>query len=395
MSHSMVSTPAIAVSAGVPRLPRVIHFVLDRFLLLPLGALLALLWANTAAESYFRFSQGIAFPVNEIGMVFFLGMVAQEAFEAVMSGGALHAWRYSTLSLAGAVGGIAGAAIAFFIFINLTHELVLADAWPVACAIDVAAAYYVLRLIYPRRHGAVPFLLVMALATDAIALSIAPLQRGEFAIRPGGLALMVITLLMAGGLRRAGVRSFWPYLLGCGTLSWLALYWMGLHPALALVPIVPLLPHRPRSLDMFADRPGNQVRGAEHKWNGIAQLALFFFGLVNAGVILKHYDTGTWAVLVAALIGRPFGIVAALAFAPAAGLRLPRWLTWRDVVVVALATSSGFTFALFMTTVSLPVGAVQAQITLGALSTVVGAVAAGAAAWLLGAGRFAEEASTR
>ena len=144
---------------------------------------------------------------------------------------------------------------------------------------------------------------------------------------------------------------------------------------------------------MFADRPGNQIRGAEHKWNGIAQLALFFFGLVNAGVILKHYDTGTWAVLVAALVGRPFGIVAALAFAPAAGLRLPRWLTWRDVVVVALATSSGFTFALFMTTVSLPVGAVQAQITLGALSTVVGAVAAGAAAWLLGAGRFAEEAS--
>ena len=39
---------------------------------------------------------------------------------------------------------------------------------------------------------------------------------------------------------------------------------------------------------------------------------LFLFGLVNAGVILRGVDTGSWAVLMAALIGRPIGVLAAV-----------------------------------------------------------------------------------
>jgi len=49
---------------------RFVRFVVDRSLLLPLGAAIAMAWANTAAESYFRFSHAIAFPVNEIAMAF-------------------------------------------------------------------------------------------------------------------------------------------------------------------------------------------------------------------------------------------------------------------------------------------------------------------------------------
>ena len=182
---------------------------------------------------------------------------------------------------------------------------------------------------------------------------------------------------------------FWPYWLISGTLSWLALYWMGIHPALALVPIVPLLPHDRRPGDVFADRPDhNPIHQAEHEWNGLAQLALFMFGLVNAGVIFRHVDTGTWAVLVAALAGRPLGIIAAVALAVAAGLHLPRRMQWADVVVVALATTSGFTFALFLGSVALPAGAVAEQITLGALLTAAGAMVTIYTAWVLCVGRF-------
>ena len=66
-----------------------LRFVTDRFLWLPLGAAIALVWANTAAESYFRLAHTLAFPVNEIGMAVFLGLITQEAIEAVMPGGAL------------------------------------------------------------------------------------------------------------------------------------------------------------------------------------------------------------------------------------------------------------------------------------------------------------------
>ena len=70
-----------------------LRFVNERFLWLPLGAALALAWANTGPESYFRTAHALAFPVNEIGMAIFLGLITQEALEAVMPGGALAAWR--------------------------------------------------------------------------------------------------------------------------------------------------------------------------------------------------------------------------------------------------------------------------------------------------------------
>jgi NhaA family Na+:H+ antiporter len=167
---------------------------------------------------------------------------------------------------------------------------------------------------------------------------------------------------------------------------------MGIHPALALVPIVPLLPHEARRRELFADRlDRTPIHHAEHEWNGIAQIALFLFGLVNAGVILRHVDTGTWAVLVAAMLGRPAGIFIALGLAMTAGLRLPGRMHGRDLIVAALAMTSGFTFALFVNSAALPTGAVASQIALGALATVAGVAVTMIAARLLAAGRFSRQ----
>jgi NhaA family Na+:H+ antiporter len=153
---------------------------------------------------------------------------------------------------------------------------------------------------------------------------------------------------------------------------------------------VPFLPHSARRGNPFADfRDEGPVRHTEHQWNEAVQVVLFLFGLVNAGVMLQGYDTGTWAVLAAALVGRPLGILVAVGVALTAGLHLPRRVGWRELIVVALATSSGFTLALFFASGLLPVGAVLQQITLGALSTVAGAVVAVGVARMLRAGRFA------
>src|SRR4029079_2987033 len=135
-------------------------------LLLPIGALLALVWANAAAESYFQFSHAIAFFVNEIAMALFLGLLAQEVLEAMMPGGALHTWRRWTLPIVIAAGGVIGACIVYLLYVQLTYEAVLTGAWRVACAIDAAAAYYVLKTVWPRT-SALPFLLLIALASDA------------------------------------------------------------------------------------------------------------------------------------------------------------------------------------------------------------------------------------
>jgi NhaA family Na+:H+ antiporter len=371
-----------------------LRFVNERFLWLPLGAALALAWANTGPESYFRFAHALRFPVNEIGMAIFLGLITQEALEAVMPGGALAAWRRWAMPLVAAVGGLLGSTFFYLAFITLKHEEVLAAAWPIACAIDVAAGYYVLKTIFRRSTAAPHFLLVLGIATNAVGVLILAVWPAFTPDHIGAAVLLVAAVAIAAMIRRSRVRVFWPYLVLCGTLSWLAFYWAGVHPALALVPIVPFLPHRPRTGNPFADpAPDGTVHRAEHEWNAVAQVALFLFGVVNAGVLLRGADTGTSAVLIAALLGRPLGVLGAVALGVALGLHLPASVKWRELVVIALATTSGFTFALFAAASLLPLGAVLTQIKVGALATAAGALVTLGAARLLGVGRFAAPAS--
>lgn len=368
---------------------RFLRIVFDRFLLLPIGAAIALVWANVAPESYFVFAQRSAFAVNEIGMAFFFALVAQEVMEAVMPGGALHSWRRWTLPVVAAAGGMLGAMAVYLGYVHVKYQDALSPAWPIACAIDAAATYYVLKTILPH-SGALPFALLVAIVTDAIGLVIVAPRYLTLEAHVGGAALMLIALGLAAAMRVLKVRAFWPYLLICGAFSWFAFYREGLHPAFALIPIVPFLRHEPRQLNLFADpRDDDAVHHAEHEWHRIAQGVLFAFGLVNAGVALSGYDTGSWALLSAMIVGRPVGILIAVGLATAAGLHLPRHVGWREVLVVAFATSSGFALALFFATGLLATGPMLAEAKIGVLMSVAGAGIAFGAAWLLKVGRLA------
>jgi Na+:H+ antiporter, NhaA family len=387
--HALSHPASTPVSTRQRSGAHLVRFVMDRFLLLPLGAAVALVWANTAGESYFRLAHALAFPVNEIGMALFLALIAQEVLEALMPGGALHTWRRWGLTVIAAVGGLIGAGCVFYAYVALSHEEVLAQAWPIAASIDIAAGYYVVKMIW-RRSSALPFLLLLAIATDAVGLVVLAAWNPFMEQHFFGVGLVLAAVIGAARLRRSGVKTFWPYLGVCGAMSWFGFYWADVHPALALLPLVPFLPHEPRRLDLFADPPDDdRVHRVEHEWNEAVQVILFLFGLVNAGVLLRGYDTGTWAVLAAALVGRPLGILAAVGLALAAGFHLPRRLGWRELVVIACATSSGFTLALFFASGLLPVGAVLQQIKFGALLTVLGAFMTFAAARSLRVGRFA------
>jgi len=369
-----------------------VRLLFDRFLLLPIGAVIALLWANTFPESYFVFAHRLSFVVNEVGMAFFFALVAQEIAEAVMPGGALHTWRRWSLPIIAAIGGMVGAAATYVALVRLTFHYPMTPAWPAALAIDAAVAYYVLKTIMPRRSGAVPFALLIALITDSISVVVVAPKFQTVETHAGGAALMLAALGLAGAMRLLKVKRFWPYLFFCGTLSWLAFYREGLHPAFSLIPIVLFLPHEPRSYDLFADtKDDDQVHHAEHAWHLMVQPVLFLFALVNAGVILNDYDTGSWAMLAAAIVGRPAGMLLAIAAGLAAGLHLPNRIGWRELVVVAFATSVGFAIALFLATGVVATGPVLSEAKLGVLSSVVGVLIAFAAARLLKVGRLAHQ----
>ena len=188
------------------------------------------------------------------------------------------------------------------------------------------------------------------------------------------------------------MRAFWPYVLVCGTLSWLALYLEGFPPALALVPIVPFMPHTRRRLgELFEDEVdarGSTPRHYEHVWHYHVQIALLLFGLVNAGVMLTGYGEGTEATRRGrgGADGRhPAG---GRAWPSPVGLHLPAQLSWRDLIVVALASSIGLTFSLYFAIALFPAGPLLAELKLGALLTAAALPLAFGAAWLLRVGRF-------
>jgi NhaA family Na+:H+ antiporter len=370
---------------------RVSGFVLDYLIALPVGCAVALLWANTLPDSYFRFAHAAAFLVNDVGMAFFFALITKEVVEATLPGGDLHPWRRAALPVAAAIGGAVVSVASYLAFLQRVGEYMLMGGWVAAVAIDIPGSYIIARLIFGR-HPAVPFLLLLAISADAIGLAcvavVRPVGDAHLAV---GLGLMAVAVGAAAALRHRGVKNFWLYLLGPGTLSWWALSLAGIHPALALVPIVPFFPHGLRDRGLLVE-PAPQAHDTltlfERWWRLPVEGVLLLFGLVNAGVPFHGLEEGMWAIPIAAL-SRPIGIAAAAGVAIAAGLHLPRRVGWRELVVVGCTASIGLVFALFSATAVIAPGPVLLEMKMGALVTIAGSGLAFVMARLLRVGRFA------
>jgi NhaA family Na+:H+ antiporter len=276
------------------------------------------------------------------------------------------------------------------IFIGLASLFGAADlvrGWAIPCATDIAFSAMVARLIFRPTHPAIPFLLLLAIADDALGLVILAVfyPSGTLSLAPP-LILMPAAIASALWLRRRRVHSFWAYLIGPGALSWAALFFGGLHPALALVPVVPFMPHGPRDLGLFTQQEARQpdtLSRFEHWWAMPVQVVLLLFGFANAGVPFAQIGPGTYYVLVALLVGKPFGILLFSTMAVLTGARLPPELRTADVFTVGIAASIGFTVSLFFATAAFSTGPALAETKMGALLSFVAAPLALAASRVL------------
>ena len=377
--------------APAPRLPRLWHFSAEYLLLLPLGAVIALLWVNVAPESYFRTTLRLDFFVNNVALVLFFGLIMKEVAEATAPGGVLHSWRRVTLPLVAALGLTVLPALAFAAVVPVFDEPRVLEGWPVLFAVDLAFGYFIARLIFGK-HPVIPFFILLAIAANALGIIALVAAGADGQFRPALLVLMVASVAIAYLFRRMRVNSFWPYVLVAGALSWCALYFGGFQPAFALVPIVPFLPHARRDPGFFVDAaPGaHDALSRFELWcRHPAQIALFLFGLVNGGVPLKALYLGTWSLPLTMIVARPVGLLVGVGVAVALGLHLPHGVTWRDVVVVGFISTIGFTMALFFATAAVGPGPTLSELKMGALLSVAGAVAAFASAAVLRTGKRA------
>lgn len=337
-----------------------INFLLENSLFLMVGTVIGLAWANLHWETYEKFAQVIHFPINEIAMAFFFGIAAKEVFESLLPGGALSSPRKAAMPLLATLGGMTGPALLYVAGALLLGQAELLRGWAIPCATDIAFSYLIARFIFGDKHPAIPFLLLLAIADDGGGLLILALFYPTGQVNLVLFAVLVAAALMvAYVLKRRNVTNFWPYILISGPLSWLGFYMGGLHPALALVPIIFAMPHEATDIGVFAEQEEKQLDALnqfKHWWKNPVEVILALFGFINAGVMFTSVGAGTWLVTVGLLLGKPLGITLFSLLGRAFKLSLPDGMGWSDLVVMGCAAGIGFTVALFVSTVAFPLG---------------------------------------
>jgi len=370
-----------------------IRFLLENSLFLILGAAVGLLWANLDHHGYESLLHipilennwvgyaheghriiNLHYLVNDILMALFFAIAGKEVWEALLPGGPLNDPRKAATPLFATLGGVVAPAGIYLLGAALIGRFgELSSGWAIPCATDIAFSYLVARIIFGAGHAAIPFLLLLAIADDAIGLLILAVFYPQEEVRLIWMLLPVAAVAIGFIFRQRRIRSFWPYLLIPGSISWLGFALSGLHPALGLLPIIPTMPHAHVDTGLFdwSRMEANDTLSAfEHWWKNPVELILGAFGLLNAGVVLSSVGDPTYLVLLGLLLGKPlgiwtFGMVAAKGF----GFGLPEGIKQKDLVVIGFAAAIGFTVALFVATVAFPAGSIQDAAKMGALGS--------------------------
>lgn len=403
----------------------VFRFLVDNSLFLIVGTLVALIWANSAhfrdSDSYEQFVQfdltslwshtessaehhgtteialaaehaspselhtdsqshtghhgfTLHFLVNDILMAFFFAIAGKEVWESMLPGGALSNPRQALTPLLATIGGVFGPALIYVVGTMLTGTgETLSKGWAIPCATDIAFSYLIARVIFGAGHPAIAFLLLLAIADDAAGLMILAVFYPQAPIQAEWLLLTLFALLTTMVMRRRyRLHSHWWYICIPGVMSWFSFYMANIHPALGLVPIIPLIPHAHTDLGIFAKaelKRHDTLNEFEAFWKTPVEVFLGLFGLVNAGVVLSSVGVGTYLVLAGLLVGKPLGVLLLTWFAERV-LRLekPAGMNYAHVATVGMVAGIGFTVALFVSIAAFPnPGEVQDSVKMGAL----------------------------
>jgi len=343
------------------------------------GVVAALCWANLSPVSYNQFLHypflgplSFHFLTNDIFMVFFFGIAAVEIAQSFLPGGDLYPVKRSINPLLSTAGGVIGPALVYLLLNHVVGSPELQRGWGIPTATDIAFAWLAARMVFGSNHPAIAFLLLLAVTDDGIGLAIIALFYPDprYPVQPQWLLLTLGGMAAAFGLRTAKIRSYWPYVLVGGGLSWAGLYKAHLHPALALVFIIPFLPHAAWERKHFFEEDmadHSAIAQFEHEWRVIVDLGLFLFGLANAGVAFSETGTATWLVVSALLTGKTIGIFTFGTLAERMGFPLPAGVGKKELLVIGIIAGFGFTVALFVSSVAFLEPAHRAAAKMGAM----------------------------
>ncbi len=360
------------------------------------GILIAMIMVNVNSDFYYEViykpliagtNMTLHFFVNECFMVLFFGMASAELVRSFREGGDLYPVKKAINPLIATLGGILGPIVIFFALNTLMGEDAYIKGWGMCTATDIALAWLLAKIIFGKKHPAVKFLLLLAIADDGIGLLIIALfyQDPNESVEPLWLLLILVAVGIANLFKGAKVQNCWAYIMIPGMIAWLAMTKSHLHPVLSLVFIVPFIPHVHYDEDVekvgyaktFSDShlptvKAERKKEEEHYKYGkkkrkhhkkqkptglerfekavapIVDYGLFFFGFTNAGVEINQIGSLSFIILISLVAGKTVGITGFTFLADKMGFKKPRGMKTKDVFIIGIIGSLGLTVALFV-----------------------------------------------
>ncbi|WP_166389369.1 Na+/H+ antiporter NhaA [Nocardioides ochotonae] len=351
-------------------------------LLLIAGAVLALVWANLAGDSYSSLrdlhvgGQVLGFDLDLtlghwaadglLAVFFFLvGLELKKEFVA----GDLRRLDRAIVPVAAAFGGVAVPAV-LYVLVNLGSGGETLRGWAIPTATDIAFAVAVLAVVGSRLPSALRlFLLTLAVVDDLVAiLIIALFYTDELAVEQ--LLWALIPLAAFGWLVQRRTAFFGVHawagavlLVPLGVLVWAFFHESGVHATIAGVVLGFLVPVLRKS---GGEGPG-LAEVLEHRVRPLsAGFCVPVFAFFSAGVAIGGGDGGfgalftdtvAWGIVIGLVVGKPIGIlVATWLVTRTRHANLDSDIAWRDLVGMSMLAGIGFTVSLLISELSFAAG---------------------------------------
>lgn len=405
MSKTPRQNPSVGVRTLSP-LRDFLHKEAAGAVLLALGALVALIWANSpwagSYESFWHSRTAITVAghsleldlrhwVNDGLMTIFFLVVGLE-IKREITHGHLANRRAALLPGVAALGGMLVPALVYLAIAGT----VAPRGWAIPVATDIALAVGVLSVAGGRLPSSLrAFLLGLAIVDDigAIIIIAAVYSTG---VTVGWLVAAVVGVVVTLLVQRIQVQTVFVYVV-IGVVIWLGLYEGGVHPTLAGVAMGLLAPSSPRQqVELIDVEEISDVTAAEsaiaasksarasvsvvewlqhmlHPWTSFVIVPVF--ALANSGIEISvdsiqdaAGSAVTWGVFTGLLLGKPLGIFIATRMASRSGIAdLPSGSSSRQILGAGTAAGIGFTVAIFITELALPNATDQANAKLAIL----------------------------
>ncbi len=389
-------------------------------LLLLLATVLAIVWANVAADSYHGFWEThTTVSVGDLELDFTLHALVNDALMAIFfftvglevrrefAIGELTSWSRAVVPVVAAIAGLALPAV---LFVLIAGQAGYGAAWGVVISTDTAFLVGALALIGPRGSGRLRvFLLALAVVDDIGALSIIALvYTDSFTPMPLLIAAAGLVGIYLVRYLKSGRGPIYATL---AIVVWLAFAMSGVHPTLAGVAIALLVPvYRPDRRDVehalelartFRQSPSTEyARAAANSLREsisinerlqtayapyVAYVILPLFALANAGVTLNGEILAaavrsplTWGIVVGLVVGKLVGIWGSTAILRVLHLgEFGPGLTSGRIAGGAALAGIGFTISLFIIDLAIDDPNAQNEARVGVLAASVIALVLG------------------